>query len=400
MMDANKINRRDWLKGLGLTGAALAAGTAAAQDDVAAAALPEVPTKTLGATGAEIPILLMGGSQAFDAKYDRRLHRAFEHGITYIDTSETYSNGQSHKTLAPFIHQVGRKNIWVTSKAKLSSRHASPAKYMRRLEAIFPELETDYLDMFFMHGLDDVSQLDPKFIKMGDEVRQRGLAKHFGFSCHDRDMIAIMNKAADIGAPGIDCIQFRYNFAYYGDDELNRAMDRCKEAGIGLIAMKTMGSVPEDSEEVRRFESNNFSLPQAKLKAVWADDRIDAAVSEMANIMQVQENADAARSTKQLSLREYRELTEYAARTAHHRCLGCAHNCERQVARDVNIADSLRYLMYAECYGKPEEARNLYRAITPAQRQLTEAEAQAATAACPQGINIAERLKQADRLLA
>ena len=82
-----------------------------------------------------------------------------------------------------------------------------------------------------------------------------------------------MNHAARTG--GIDAILFSYNFRYYGDLELDRAIDACKNAGIGLIAMKTYGAVPEDAEEVIQFTSENFTLGQAKLKSVWADERID-----------------------------------------------------------------------------------------------------------------------------
>ena len=44
--------------------------------------------------------------------------------------------------------------------------------------------------------------------------------------------------------------------------------------GIGLLAMKTQGSVPRDLEAVVDFKSKDYTLGQAKLKSVWADERI------------------------------------------------------------------------------------------------------------------------------
>ena len=59
---------------------------------------------------------------------------------------------------------------------------------------------------------------------------------------------------------GIDAILFRYSFRRYGDLELNRAIEACHKAGIGLMAMKTMGSVPAELEAVAEFESKQFTL--------------------------------------------------------------------------------------------------------------------------------------------
>ncbi len=402
---AKRVTRRDWFKGtaagVGMAGVAGSAqGREAADALQVAQKLDRVPTKELGTTGKQIPILLMGGSQKFDPKYDKRLHRSFKDGVTYIDTSSFYVGGQAHKVLAPFVEQVGRDNLWITSKAWLKNKTVEPEEYVVALEEMLPDLKTDHLDMYFMHSVDQMRQLDPGFIKMGEEVKKRGLTKHFGFSCHMGNVVSLMNKAAEIGAPSIDCIQFRYNFSKYGDLELNKAMDACRNAGIGLIAMKTQASVPEDSDMVKKFQSDEFTLHQAKLKAVWADDRIDACTSEMTNIEQVQQNTDAAKSLADLSVAEFHQLNRYAAQTAHLRCQGCNQHCESHVAGDLRIADTLRYLMYAESYDKVERARELYQELSASERVFDPSELEIASLRCPQGIDIAQRLERAREVLA
>ena len=72
---------------------------------------------------------------------------------------------------------------------------------------------------------------------------------------------------------------FRYNFREYGNLELNRAMDACHQANVGLIAMKTQGSAVSFEDRVKMFEGGKFNRHQAVLRAVWADERITAAVS-------------------------------------------------------------------------------------------------------------------------
>lgn len=407
-MTKQEFGRRELFKrtaavaGAGVIGTAIGAGKADAEvTKLAAERGSLVPRKKLGATGAEIPVVLLGCSQRFDPQYDTTLHRAFKAGVNYLDTAQSYANGQSHKTLAPFIKQVGRENLWITSKVGGNGKTVEPDNYRRNLqEYVLPDLQVDSLDMFFMHSVSDTRQLTPDFIKMGEGLKKDGLTRFFGFSCHLGNVVELLNTAAAVGAPGIDGIMFRYNFSMYGDLELNKAIDACKNAGIGLIAMKTQASVPQDHDEVQNFVSDNWTLPQAKLKAVWADDRIDAAVSEMSNTQQVEENTNAAMSTEPLAMKEFMQLNQYAARTAGSRCQGCNHICESRVAGELKIADTLRFLMYAECYGKVDRARELYHELSPGERDFALTDLRAAAASCPQGIDIAKRLMDAHRLLA
>jgi hypothetical protein len=380
--------------GLGAAGALGSGGAVAAADDSATPAT-KVPRKKLGTTGVEIPILFMGGSQKFDMKYDKLLHRAYALGIDYIDTAQIYAAGQSQKSIAVFLEQVGRENIWITTKSKLMGSKNVPEGYKEQLDNCLEDLKTDYVEMYFMHMITDEKNLDPEFIKMGADLKKAGKCKYFGFSCHDGNVVELLNKAAKVGSAGIDAIMFRYNFRQYGDLELNKAIDACKAAGIGLLAMKTQSSVPDDLEAVQEWQSKDFTLGQAKLKSVWADERIDGCVSQMDNVQLLMENAKAAMSPVQLSMNDFHQLNKMARNTAPYACMGCNHICESTVQGDLKIADSLRYLMYDECYGDHETAQMLYRNLTPEQRDFEGIELAEATAACPQGIQIAERLQKA-----
>ena len=62
-------------------------------------------------------------------------------------------------------------------------------------------------------------------------------------------------------------------------------MDACAKANIGLIAMKTQRSEAGIAGAWKKFEqTGKWSKHQAVLKAVWADPRISAAVSQMDNL--------------------------------------------------------------------------------------------------------------------
>jgi predicted aldo/keto reductase-like oxidoreductase len=407
MKEEKKTSRRDFLKTAAVTGAGLGvagslAGQAAAQETGSSAegeaAKPAdlVPRKKLGKTGEEIPILVLGCAQRFDEKYDKILHRAFKEGVNYLDTALVYADGWSHKTIEPFIKQIGdRKKLWITSKGP--SKDATVESYTADLDKCLEQMETDYLDLYFMHFIDDLKYLEPEYIKMGEKMRASGKTRYFGFSCHGGKVVELMNRAAEVG--GIDAIMFRYSFARYGDLELNKAIDNCKKAGIGLIAMKTQESIPDDQADVVKFESKNFNLAQAKLKAVWADERIDSAISHMDNTTKLAENVAAAKSPVQLSMSEYQQLRQLAVATSAYSCHGCSQICESRIDGEVRVADTLRYLMYHECYGEPDRARQLYRALRAEEREIAGVDFARAEAVCPQGIRIAERMTLARRVL-
>jgi predicted aldo/keto reductase-like oxidoreductase len=408
-MSDSSFGRRELFKRAAAAGAGVAAAgvglrPALAQDagtpDVPL--LDKVPRRTLGKTGETIPILFMGGSQKFDPTYDKMLHRAYKMGINYIDTAEAYANGQSHVTLKPFIEQVGRENLWITSKSGMfrGSGAAPVSMYRDAIMKEFDVLGTDYLDAYFFHGLRHIECLGPEYIAFADELKKSGKAKYFGFSCHDGNVVDLLNKAAELGSDAINIIMFRYNFAQYGDAELNKAMDACVNAGIGLLGMKTQSSVPTDNEFVQKFQSQNFSLHQARLKAAWADERISGCVSGMTNMQIMMENATAARSVADLTATEVNQLQRYASETAHLNCKGCTHICESRVAGDLRIGEHLRYLMYAECYGEKDGARDMYAALSPSERDFGSVDLAEATRACPQGIDIRARLETARSVLA
>ena len=400
------LDRRDFLKralatGAGLGALAGGANTARADgDDESATPSEKVPRRALGDTGQTVPILLVGCAQAFNARYDRILHRAYQEGVEYLDTALVYAGGRSHTTIAPFIKQIGdRKKQWITSKAPHKRNRADVASYKADLNTCLEQLETDYLDMFFMHALNDAKYLEPDYIRMGEELKSSEKIKFFGFSCHDGNVVELLNKAASIGAPGIDAIMFKYSFADYGNLELNRAIDACVKAKIGLIAMKVQRSVPNAQDEVEQFKSKDFTIHQAKLKAVWNDERIAAAVSHMDNVEKLNQNLAAAKSPIKISMRDFDQLQKLGRCNAHLHCNGCSHVCESRIDGETKVADAMRFLMYHESYGETDKARELYQLLTPAERALDGVDFAAAAHACPAGIDIPRRLQLARELL-
>ncbi len=392
-------SRRHFLKTAAASGAALTAGDSL----LAAQAKSPMPLVTLGKTGQKVTRLGMGTSWDVAESF---VQRAIASGVRYIDTSEAYERGNAEKTLGTVLERTGmRKQVYLVTKNNSFSKIKGSAKaksFVTHLEASLERLKTDYVDCYYMHGVEgaDIPIFrDEEVIKAFEQLKKSGKIKFAGFSCHDRMLPEIVEAGAAAG--WLDQIMIQYNFRTMDGDALRRAVDKASKANLGIVAMKTQGGAKEFQEGEKDPRMNalidkGFKVHQAAIKAVFNDERIHAVVSEMTNFDQLRENMGGA--TNPLGPKDARLLEEHRVLTAGLYCHGCGHLCET-AAKGVPVDTVLRYYRYYEAYGKREEARALYQALPPQSRMVADLDLADLDAACPHGLPVADLLRTADRKL-
>ncbi|HEY8946113.1 MAG TPA: aldo/keto reductase [Polyangiaceae bacterium] len=392
MSDSREISRRRLLV---LSGAATAGNLLPVTE--AAAARPKVPRRTLGKTKQSIPILLLGGGSGFKGSFDPRIKIALDYGVNYIDTARKYAGGRSEPHAANTLHQLkAREKTWITSK---TGSWDAPG-FEKAVNESLAAMKTSYVDLYYLHELDDPAPLDDKqLIQTVERLKKSGKLKFFGFSCHSGNVAELLHAASKRSY--IDSVMFRYNFRQYGNKELNAAIDAAHKAGVGLIAMKTQGSEAGFSDAWKRFEqTGKWNKFQSVLKAVWEDERIAAAVSHMDEVPKLEENIAAALDRQKLGRLEHDAIERYALETRRYACDGCGHLCEKAAGDGARISTALRYLMYHDSYGEHGEARALFQALPREMRDPSRLNLEAAARACPHGIDIAAQLRRAAEILA
>ncbi len=396
------ITRRQLFTSIGGAGAATLLGSAIGGSSAQAApgdkkkddALPQVPRRVLGKTGQKVPILVFGGAVSLDPRFDPKLAEALRFGVNYIDAADCYGGGSCELAVAKFHGRAKvRKDIWITSK---SDQH-DPKGFENTFATSLKKLETDYIDMYYLHALRDESHLNKELESVVARLKKAGKMRYFGFSCHHGNVAELLHKAAE--TPWVDSVMFRYNFRQYGNKELNKAIDAAAKANVGLIAMKTQGSEASFRQAWTKFQkAGKWNKHQAVLKAVWADERITAAVSHMDTLDKLRQNIAAALNKEKLTQAEYQALEQYAAATRTYACDGCDHICGARVSEPVHIGDTMRYVMYHDVYGETEKAKSLFRSLPMASQQIANVDYSAAQAACPHGVDIAAHMKRAATL--
>lgn len=182
-MNDRTTDRRKFLKGAAGASALVAAQGANAALPAASQQLvarTSMPTRTLGKTGEQVPIMHLGTSQRLNPQYDKVMHRSFKSGVTWFDTALSYGWGSSHDAIKNFVSQMGdRSKLWLTSK----SGARDPEGLIEGASEALTGLGTNYLDLFLMHGIRSVSMLDAEYLKVGDRLKKEGKTRLFGFSC-------------------------------------------------------------------------------------------------------------------------------------------------------------------------------------------------------------------------
>src|SRR5262249_21425342 len=208
-----------------------------------------MPTRVLGKTGAKASILAFGGGSRF-VQYDeetgvRALNKALDLGITYVDTAESYGNGESQKRIGKvFKARGGKKNIWLAS--KIGQRNYDD--FMRSLDQSLTRLQVDQVDLLHIHALmgpDDLAKIDAPdgAYKAAVKAKEQKMARFIGITCHAYP--DVLKKALE--EHDFDCTQMALNAAQRAQVKDSPpcfetiALPVARKKNMGIIAMKIFG---------------------------------------------------------------------------------------------------------------------------------------------------------------
>jgi predicted aldo/keto reductase-like oxidoreductase len=396
----SNLSRRNFLKVTGLT----SVGAIIAPFDQSAKASEEeqtMPTRPFGKSGIRVPILSFGGSLNTSMS-PLLLRQAVKWGVTYWDTAHSYMGGKSEKGIGKYFSKFpkDRKTIFLVTKS-----HAwTLAGMTKDLNDSLERMKTDFIDLFFVHSVRDISELDDDTRGWAEKVKAAGKIRLFGFSTHS-NMASCLLGASKLG--WIDGIMMTYNYRLMHTDRMKRAVDACAKAGIGLTAMKTQGggqvktNTETEFELAGRFIKKGYTDAQAKLKAVWENPNIASICSEMPNTTILMANVAAAMNKTKFSARDMDLLHQYAQETHADYCAGCTEICESSIHGQVPIGDIMRCLMYSRSYGDHNHAIELFKDIPEKVRaKIASLDYSSAENRCPQKMAIGNLMRDALKELA
>ena len=151
----------------------------------------ELPKRRLGRTNRMVSCIGFGAGSRYcnwvanEDTMQKHIDHAIKLGITYFDSARSYGNGLAEERYGKFLVPKYRDRIFLNSKTTQRTYDG----VMKEIEISLKTLKTEYLDLYCMHGIDRVEDVDmllssaggyKAFLKLKDE----GVVKNIGFSFH------------------------------------------------------------------------------------------------------------------------------------------------------------------------------------------------------------------------
>jgi aryl-alcohol dehydrogenase-like predicted oxidoreductase len=202
--------------------------------------------RRLGSTGVDVSPIGFGGIVAAGMnreEADSILGEALDAGVRYVDAAPSY--GDCEEVLGGVLD--GRRDGLFLA-CKTTEREADGSR--SELETSLRRLRTDHFDLYQIHGISTIEQVDTVFGAGGAmetliAAREEGKTRFLGFSAHSEEAaLAMMDRFR------FDTILFPTNWVCWFEAGFGpRVLERAKEKGMGLLALKAMArqAWPEDA---------------------------------------------------------------------------------------------------------------------------------------------------------
>lgn len=198
-----------------------------------------------GNTGFDISAISYGGIVSMNDgqdNSDRYVSWAIDQGINYFDVAPSYGDAEEKlgNSLKPY-----RNRIHLACKTGHRMR-AEAEKDLLRSQQL---LHTDYFDVYQLHGVSNMTDVDLAFgpggvMEMVRTLKERGIARNVGITAHDEDAAIRCLELYDF-----DTVLFPFNWFMNLEHQMgSRLIKVAKERGVGVLCMKAFIERRWDSE--------------------------------------------------------------------------------------------------------------------------------------------------------
>ncbi len=265
-----------------------------------------MPERTLGRTGHRVRLFSLGGQATLEkpGTHDEAIaiiNRAIDLGVNYIDTAR-YGQGIS-QTYIGEVMKTRRKEVFLATKTRDRTRDGS----LKLLEESLRLLQTDHLDLWQLHNISQLEELDQIFGKDGAiealvKARSEKIVRFLGITGHfDPDVLI-----EGINRFDFDTILMALNCS---DTHIlpfqTKLLPLANKKGMGIIAMKipARGRLLRPGGVASMKDAMGYVLSKPVHTVIVGCD----------NVKQVEENVDIAKKFKPMSEKKMAELERLTA---------------------------------------------------------------------------------------
>ncbi len=235
--------------------------------------------RILGRTGERLSILGVGGlvvAEIAQEEANRVVAEAVDRGVNYFDVAPAYGNAQER--LGPALEPF-RDKAFLACKTTEREKDGSA----KDLENSLSELRTDHVDLYQLHALTSLEEVERVFAPGGametlEAAKKEGKTRFLGFSAHS---VEAALEALD--RYPFDSVLFPCNFVCWFGGFGPEVMEAAKSKGAGRLALKSVARTfwPEGQRKYDKCWYEPYANPEeAGLAFRWTlSQGVTAAVS-------------------------------------------------------------------------------------------------------------------------
>ena len=212
---------------------------------------------------------------------DQLLKASFDAGVNFVDTADIYTEGESEKTLAGAIRNVGisRKDIVIATKAfgrtgpGRNDVGASRGHIMDAVDASLQRLQTDYIDLYQIHGADSVTPLE-ETLRALDTLVSQGKVRYIGCSnWYGWQLMKALGISAQKNLAKLDTLQAYYSIA--SRDLEREIVPLLKDQQTGLLVWSPLaggllsGKYSRENQKPEDSRRSSFDFPLVDKDRTW-----------------------------------------------------------------------------------------------------------------------------------
>jgi predicted aldo/keto reductase-like oxidoreductase len=169
----------------------------------------------------------------------RMLYYAIEHGVNYLDTAYTYHDGNSESFVGWVLTGSYRQKVRLATKLPCWKVEV-PADFDRLLTEQLARLQTDHIDFYLLHGLDQKSwhkMRDMDVLEWAEGAIADGRIGHLGFSFHDE--YVVFQEIVDAYDRWAFC-QIQYNYMDVENQAGTKGLRYAASKGLAVVIMEPL----------------------------------------------------------------------------------------------------------------------------------------------------------------
>lgn len=208
---------------------------------------PTMPTAPLGRAGLDVSRLALGamtfGDETPPDVAVEQLDLFIDAGGTLIDTADVYGDGESERIIGRWLRQRRPSEVVLATKGRFApppgSAGASRRSLVRSVDASLERLGVDAIDLYYVHGWDDVTPLHETLDTLTALVRA-GKVHHVGWSNVTGWQLATIMTTARLGGYVEPCVlQPQYNLLDRGIEV--EVLPCCLDEGLATAPWSPLG---------------------------------------------------------------------------------------------------------------------------------------------------------------